>query len=348
MQVIDGKLYPPMAASVGKKLVDPIQLGKWEQADEHPELIKVEKNAKGEEVYKFVLDKGGKDATGKDATKVPAAYNPYIHTSRSILNDQFKSAWIRPNFVTVEVEVPVSELTSGYKAQYAKDAVGEVEWKSGSASTQLAKVGKTRRVILSRYDRPVRVLSTEEVASKIADLIGDSGISIPENVVTPVVREALEKKGITITGPEKGVNKTEQIAEALENGLNVDNNIRYSLQKDGAETVTKELAPENLNPDTKFSLKMNDTIMNGALKANTSGKGVSYGHADEATLKAATDLSKKVADRLEGLKMFLPADNPGQVLKANGSYGRSAENSLICPRSLVSAYFMDNMFCKRY
>lgn len=34
----DGKLYPPMAAKVKGKFVEPIELGKWEQADERPEL----------------------------------------------------------------------------------------------------------------------------------------------------------------------------------------------------------------------------------------------------------------------------------------------------------------------
>jgi hypothetical protein len=38
MQLIDGKLYPPMAAKQNGKLVEPIELGKWEKADEHPEM----------------------------------------------------------------------------------------------------------------------------------------------------------------------------------------------------------------------------------------------------------------------------------------------------------------------
>ena len=235
MQVIDGKLYPPMAAAMGGKLIEPIELNKWEKAVERPELAipdidsktgkqKVDKKT-GELVWKFVLDKGGKDATGKKATPIPARYNPYIHTSRSPLNDQFKSAWIRPNLVTVEVEVPVSELTSGYKAERAKDAVGEVEWKSGSVSGELAKVGKTRRVILSRWDKPVRVLDNSEVTERIAELIGDNDIAIPENVVTPQLRVELEKRGVKIGDPEKGVNKNEQVQEALKSGLLTDNSL---------------------------------------------------------------------------------------------------------------------------
>ena len=55
-----------------------------------------------------------------NGSTINAAYNPYIHTSRTPLNDQFSSAWNRPELVTVEVEVPVSELTSGYHAEKAK------------------------------------------------------------------------------------------------------------------------------------------------------------------------------------------------------------------------------------
>ncbi|MBO7645885.1 MAG: hypothetical protein J6S52_02620, partial [Prevotella sp.] len=218
MQVIDGKLYPPMAAKIDGKLVESAKEGDILKADEHPELIKMI-NGKP----KFVLDKGGNDATGKKASSVPARYNPYWHTSNSPMNDQFKSAWIRPNLVTVECEIPVSELTSGYKAKYAKDAVGMVPWKSGSVTGELVKQGHPgREVYLSRYCKIGRTLTDAETAQMIKDFIGDKDVSIPENVVTPKVRAELEKIGVKIGEPEKGVNKTEQIEEAIANGLEVD------------------------------------------------------------------------------------------------------------------------------
>lgn len=79
MQLIDGKLYPPMAARVkdntGKKqLVEASELGRWEQSVERPDLIKAGN--------RFNLDKA-------NGTSLNAAYNPYFHTSRSPLNDQF-------------------------------------------------------------------------------------------------------------------------------------------------------------------------------------------------------------------------------------------------------------------
>lgn len=175
----DGKLYPPMAAKVKGKFVEPIELGKWEQADERPELA----DDKG----MFTLNKGN----GKS---LKAAYNPYIHTSRTPLNDQFSEAQNRPNIVTVEVEVPKSELTSGYKADKAKDAVGEVEWKVGIIQGQLT--GK-RKVVLSRWDKPVRIVPDSEVADVIVnDMFKGKNITMPSNVVTPSLRKELEKRGV--------------------------------------------------------------------------------------------------------------------------------------------------------
>lgn len=175
----DGKLYPPMAAKVKGKFVQPIELGKWEQADERPELA----DDKG----MFTLNKGN----GKS---LKAAYNPYLHTSRTPLNDQFSEAQNRPNIVTVEVEVPKSELTSGYKADKAKDAVGEVEWKAGIIQGQLT--GK-RKVVLSRWDKPVRIVPDSEVADVIVnDMFMGKNITMPSNVVTPSLRKELEKRGV--------------------------------------------------------------------------------------------------------------------------------------------------------
>ena len=187
MQLIDGKLYPPMAAKVkdesGKRqLVEPTEMGIWYRSDERPDLI--DKNGK------FVLDKA-------NGTTVPAAYNPYFHTSRSPLNDQFSSAYKRPNLVTVEVEIPESELTSGYRAKGAKDSVGEVQWHSGPVSSKL-NGEKARKVILSRWVKVNRIIPDSEVADTIADILDGENISVPYNTVTPSLRTELEKRGVKI------------------------------------------------------------------------------------------------------------------------------------------------------
>ena len=211
MQVIDGEYYPPMATIVEGKRVESAKAGDWIQADENPELAvpdidkktgkqKVDKD--GNLKWKFVLDKGGKDSSGKPLTKIPAAYNPYWHTSRSPLNDQFSSAYKRPNLVTVQVEVPVSELSSGYRAERAKDAVGEMEWHSGPVSSQLAEAGKPRKVILSRYCKIDRVIPDSEVAQKIKDLLEGTNIAIPDNTITPSLKAELEKIGVKVEETE--------------------------------------------------------------------------------------------------------------------------------------------------
>lgn len=202
MQEHEGKLYPPMSGRVREQYTTkngtvrnrwvwraPIALGKWEQSEEHPEMA----NEDGT----FTLDKG-------NGSTINAAYNPYIHTSRTPINDQFSSAWNRPELVTVEVEVPESELTSGYRAERAKDATGEVEWKSGPVGREMAAQGKPRMVILSRWDKPVRIVPVEEVADEYAKRLQGTGISVPFNTVPPALREALVARGVEISEPEKG------------------------------------------------------------------------------------------------------------------------------------------------
>lgn len=199
MQVIDGRLYSPMATKVGGKTTPEIKLGVPEQSEEHPEIIKGTKIGRdGVEQGYVVIDKGLSKGT------LTVAYNPYAHTSRTVLNDQFSSAYIRPNLVTVEVEVPESELTSGYRAHMAKDAVGEISWHSGSVSGQLAELGRPRRVILTRYDRPVRIVPFREVAQMIAAQLDGTDIAIPYNVVQPQLRTELERLGVAISEEATG------------------------------------------------------------------------------------------------------------------------------------------------
>ena len=193
MQLIDGNLYPPMSAKVNGEMREPTEIGDWEQADENPELA----DDKG---Y-FKLDKGNKKS-------LKARYNPYFHTSRSPLNDQFSEAMDRPNLVIVEVEIPASELTSGYKAYKAKDAVGEMTWHAGPVSGKLPE-GKKRKVILSRWAKVIRILPDSEVADRIAELLSGEEISIPMNTVTPSLREELEKRGVKISEDQRNIRKSD-------------------------------------------------------------------------------------------------------------------------------------------
>ena len=208
MQVIDGELYPPMAAKVKsddgkKKLVTPSKIGAWEQAVERPDLIR--------NGNKFELDKA-------NGSSIQAAYNPYFHTSASPLNDQFSSAYKRPNLVIVEGVIPASELTSGYRAEFAKDTVGETKWHSGPVASKL-KGDKARRVFLSRWFKPLRIVPDSEVASIVAETLEGENIDVPYNVVTPSLRAELERVGVPIKYQDRNpgsYSNRSLLADALE------------------------------------------------------------------------------------------------------------------------------------
>lgn len=187
--LIDGVRYalPPMAAKVNGEYQTALRInddGTLEptvlKSDEFPDKV----NDKGQ----FILDKGN----GK---KVPAAYNPYFHAAGmdNMMNDQFAEAQDRDNLITVEGVIPLSELTSGYKAGKAKDSVGLIPWKSGVIQGQLEG---TRDVYLSRYFKGLRVIPDEEVAKNIYSKINGKIEAMPSNVVTKSVRGELEKLGV--------------------------------------------------------------------------------------------------------------------------------------------------------
>lgn len=193
MQEVDGKLYSPMAAIIDGKRTDATEIGAWMGADERPDLVK---NGK------FQLVKTDKNP-GAGEGPVPAAYNPYMHTSTSVMNDQFSGAYARGNIKVVEWEIPESEKTSGYHAEGAKNSVGLVPWTSGTVNSLLPK-DRQRSVMLSRWRKAVRILPDEEVAEKIADQLRGTGLAIPWNVVTPSQLRELVKLGVPITTVEQG------------------------------------------------------------------------------------------------------------------------------------------------
>lgn len=193
MQEMDGKLYSPMAAIIDGKRTDATEIGAWMGADERPDLVK---NGK------FQLVKTDKNP-GAGEGPVPAAYNPYMHTSTSVMNDQFSGAYARGNIKVVEWEIPESEKTSGYHAEGAKNSVGLVPWTSGTVNSLLPK-DRQRSVMLSRWRKAVRILPDEEVAEKIADQLRGTGLAIPWNVVTPSQLRELVKLGVPITTVEQG------------------------------------------------------------------------------------------------------------------------------------------------
>lgn len=235
----DGVIRSPMAAKIGGKLTDGFEIGAWYKSDEHPELAT--KNGK------FKLIKGDGDGG------VNAAYNPYWHSTSSPLNDQFSTAYRRPELRTVEVEIPVDDVQSGYWAKNAKNPVGEHEWKGGPLSNELKKYGiPQRKLMLSTIRRITRVVPTSEVADRIEEFLGGKKVEIPVQTMNPELRAEMMRRGFRI-GPPKGLNPTQietlkrsisdETLEKLYRGEIVDNDGNpmrdgeqmYSRRGDGAE-----------------------------------------------------------------------------------------------------------------
>lgn len=216
-------LYPPMAKVIEGKNQEPARVGSVVKSEEHPEIAYYyteeggatkyyeldpangtpKLGEDGEIAWYFTLKKGGKDSSGENLKDIPARYNPYNHSTKaetalSVINDQFSSAYKRPNIVIVEVEIPVKDLNSGYKAEKAKDSVGETKWHEGPVSAKLNGTPDERVVILSQYRRIVRVLSNAEVAELAAPGLKKYDITVPDNTVPPSLLQELENRGVNI------------------------------------------------------------------------------------------------------------------------------------------------------
>ena len=237
-QVLDDALYSPMATVQRGEKVHSVTEGDWWKSDENPDLAKVRVKGSSTEFYDkdddriskkdgqwvitidgedkplsangnalsyyFLLKKGEKGDVVDD--ELYAAYNPYIHASRSSLNDQFKGAYLRPNLVLVEVLVPKSEIdgTNRYKADYAKDGIGEVDWNSGSVIKQAVAAGHPgRKVALSRYAKIGKVFTNAEWAQKIDEELSayKEQITLPFVAFPPEVLRELANMGYKVEPP---------------------------------------------------------------------------------------------------------------------------------------------------
>lgn len=191
MQIVDGELFPPMSITVNGKKREPSKIGQWEQSEENPELA--------DENGYFKLNKGKNDKGENKSLK--AKYNPYFHTSLFPLNDQFSEAQTRSNIVIVEGSVPKSELTSGYRAEKAKDSVGKMTWHSGPVAGILGQYeGKERKVILSRWFKPERIVPYDQIADISVQMFKGTSLEknpLPSNVFHPDLRNELEKRGVS-------------------------------------------------------------------------------------------------------------------------------------------------------
>ena len=284
----DGNLYPPMAGYVrknGKKVINghPSVVGEWEQSTESIPWDAVDedfligegfkhfetptkdypngrferdntifyRNKNGEWKAKFHLDKD-------NGTTVDAAYAPYIHTSLSVLNDQFTSAYTRDNLVVVRGYVPNSEVygTNGkrYQAKFADKPVGKTKWHSGVVAAQMPE---TRTVILSRYFMPIEIVDDSVMAQKTKEMMKGNDIEIPFNVVTPGQRRAMEAIGIRI-GEARGLKDPPRKAD-----------VRYSSRDDYAPTFYSQMGKviDALKPGKYGAASVVNTLRGKGVKA---------------------------------------------------------------------------------
>ena len=334
MQLIDGHLYPPMAAVVAGNKEDYSVLGQWEKATEHPELIK--------DGNKFTLNKG------KGQGSLAAAYNPYMHSSNLMINDQFSGAYARPNLVTVECEVPSSEATSNYHAEYAKDTTGWHSWHTGVVASALRHAkGTERQVFLSRWIKPVRIVPDAEVAQHYADLLSGTDVVIPDNVVYPSLLEELKKLDVPIKEsgrvqyslPEDnhmlGTGEYRRMNEALGAGDQIDmpaperegtpdvtdGNGKVITREMPGGTATKEYSLASWTPEERSTVRQN--LLN---------KGF-----------AEADVDSWIND-VDGVASIIAADksrldytaDPDQVmLKPNNDYVVTLDASTLCAKRLL-------------
>lgn len=318
MQMVDGKLYPPMASRIDGKFEDYSELGKWEQATEHPELIR--------NGNKFKLDKG------KGQGSLEAAYNPYMHSSNLVINDQFTGAYTRNNLVTVECEVPVSEMTSGYHAQYAKDSVGWHSWHTGTVAGQIRKAkGVERQVFLSRWIKPVRIVPDAEVASMYKELLDGTNVEVPDNVVTPSLLAELKKAGVKIkeSGRLKYSLKDREYMAAVKSGRwDVQERLVAEAAKAAGYNSPKLYHGTNNFGFTEFRMGPGDYIFATSSKqlaeTYSEGKGV-----------------KEIASGAKGNAMYALYGKLGKSLTVDAKNGKW--HSLTAPKAL-SSYLKDGTY----
>lgn len=191
----EGRIYSPMASRIQSRgrRNEAAQMREWDQAVENLDLV-----TRGEEYGKItILDEDG------GQTKV--AYNPYGHCCvNSMMNDQFKRAWERDGLYVMKVEAPESELTSGYKAEQAKDAVGIHIWKTGAVGRKLPE-SKRRQILLTRWMKNVQVMTWEEVAQDWINTLKGENVDVPFNVIPRKILNMLADAGVKIVAPEKGM-----------------------------------------------------------------------------------------------------------------------------------------------
>lgn len=176
---------------------------------------------------------------------VPARYNPYEHSSNSMLNDQFSAAYLRDNLVTVKMYVPVSEDNGAFRAKWSKDPTGWADWKTGTVAGKINKQKDLqRRVYLSRYAAPVEIVPDSEVAQAYKEYLDGTDVTIPDNVVSPNLLKELKNAGVPITESGKVQYSLGEIVDENNNsygiGVHLDSTLLDDLSTEERINKVKE------------------------------------------------------------------------------------------------------------
>ena len=263
MKLLDGKLVSPKATyNANGELGEGAVLGEWQMAEEDPVHLyrKIWKPGAKSPSYVPFYDKQGNpiddnaDAYFKLNEKgrsTYARYNPYMHSSNLMINDQFTGAYqysgddpVLGQFVTVECLIPNSELAGEYFAERAKDPVGRTNWKKGGVAAALEAAypdnpEKNRDVFLTRWIKPVRIVPDSEVAQHYKDLIDGTDINIPANVVTQGLRDELKKIGVPIGKPQSQQKNSFELATGEKYSLPSDYEYLSALNHGDMEAVQR-------------------------------------------------------------------------------------------------------------
>ena len=297
----DGTLGSPMASRLGKKgegrkSTTAFEYGKWERSDEHPELAN--ENGKVD-----LIKPDGKSVGGVD-------YNPYIHIRPNKVNKQFKQAWERPNLIYVETEYPASELNGEYQAEKAAKAVGKHKWGTQGES-----------LILSRWDKPVRMVPWEEVADDWEKEFKGRGVEF--DIIPPKLLPILAERGVEILPPHKGMGKA--------------CNDAYEAWK---ANNGKTDAPVEMNITTfkEEKQQMKDLFLDAGWSEDEVDDFMSFAEG----ISQEVEKMRKDFPHLDAFS-GLPANKKREILKANPDYAGSFDYSFDCVKKEATDYVVQRM-----
>lgn len=137
------------------------------------------------------------------------------------------------------------------------------------------------------------------------------------------------------------------MAAAKETGSTI---IDPQIQEEAAQSYefdaneTMQNVQDDAANEAQYSLNLDSQLTDAAIKKNAKLKDGQKNVSDE-TLQAArqirTELQQFMLENADNL--HLPEDKLGQTVFSNSSYGKTVENSLICPRTMALDYLMDEI-----